>query len=305
MMLNIFNYIVPAVDEMKIERLKLITTNIISSTSNAIYGWKPFNPILGETFQATIVPYDYDTNSNYSPIDIYVEQIKHHPPIYNYYGKHDKFEFYGYRETSVKGGGNSIEAQILGNSVFKFNDGTKIVITYPRFSFSGLLVGPKMFNFNGYFVVHDQTNGLKSIIALGKNSVDKINKKKSSLIGNIFKKKELNFPDYFKGFIAADSNINYDKKSDTYSVNDEDCLCKFEGEYTNYITFDGKVYWNNEENNKLAVFKKHNFTIPSDCRLRSDILLYKDKKIDLAQCAKMMLEDLQRRDCKLRKKYTK
>jgi len=45
---------------------------------------KPFNPILGETFQAKI-----------GGIPIYYEQISHHPPISSYFMKSSEFTIYG------------------------------------------------------------------------------------------------------------------------------------------------------------------------------------------------------------------
>ena len=45
---------------------------------------KPFNPILGETFEARI-----------GGIPVYMEQISHHPPISAVYMKTDTFRFYG------------------------------------------------------------------------------------------------------------------------------------------------------------------------------------------------------------------
>lgn len=43
--------------------------------------------------------------------------------------------------------------------------------------------------------------------------------------------------------------------------------------------------------------------LPSDSQFRSDLILYKNEKIEMAQYAKMNMEDLQRKDVKLRKKY--
>jgi hypothetical protein len=41
---------------------------------------KPFNPILGETYQGEI-----------GGIPVFVEQISHHPPISAFYMRNDKF----------------------------------------------------------------------------------------------------------------------------------------------------------------------------------------------------------------------
>lgn len=65
----------------KVERLKIViiiltlktATFAITSVYQTVAQLKPFNPILGETFQARI------GNSEY-----YIEQTSHHPPIFNF-----------------------------------------------------------------------------------------------------------------------------------------------------------------------------------------------------------------------------
>lgn len=64
---------------------------------------KPFNPILGETFQAFI-----------GGIPIFVEQISHHPPISAFYMKNDKFEAYGNFDLHVDLGLNAAYSKIYG-----------------------------------------------------------------------------------------------------------------------------------------------------------------------------------------------
>ena len=107
-------YLNKAVEAMKLERMKLITTYFINILHLGMAGYKPFNPILGETFQSIIYPpkfpeelfkykghhknpveseYDLD-----NPTHIYVEQTSHHPPIFNFYGKNKDYILYGYRE---------------------------------------------------------------------------------------------------------------------------------------------------------------------------------------------------------------
>ena len=60
-------------------------TNMIAMISLVTIGTskKPFNPILGETFQG-----------HYSGDPIYIEQISHNPPLTQFliYGKHYKME---------------------------------------------------------------------------------------------------------------------------------------------------------------------------------------------------------------------
>lgn len=276
---------------MKLERIKLVTTFLISILHQSVYGYKPFNPILGETFQCRV------QHEDGSPLDIYVEQTSHHPPILNFYIKHELFTLDGYRTSKATGSGNSLTATISGSFNVNFNDGTHITFEYGRFVMGGMLVGTRTSNFEGNFVVTDHTNALQSIFTINP-------KVKTGLMGKIFGgKKKDNFPDYLKGFIAATHDITYDKKTDTYTVKDDAKLCEYEGEYTNSISFDGKVYWSLDDDQKQGTMYKMPFTLPSDCRLRSDILIYKKGKVEIAQLAKMTLEDLQRKDAKLRKQY--
>ena len=51
-------------------------TFAISTVHMAVAQLKPFNPILGETFQTKI-----------NDVMFYMEQTSHHPPIFNYYVK--------------------------------------------------------------------------------------------------------------------------------------------------------------------------------------------------------------------------
>jgi hypothetical protein len=53
---------------------------------------------------------------------------------------------------------------------------------------------------------------------------------------------------------------------------------------------------------ELSDADKMNYTLPSDSRLRWDVLLLKNGYEEMAQQAKMQLEEIQRNDRKLREK---
>lgn len=61
-------------EEFDLERMKLTTTFALTTLHLKITMTKPFNPILGETFQARI-----------GNTMMYLEQTSHHPPVYNFY----------------------------------------------------------------------------------------------------------------------------------------------------------------------------------------------------------------------------
>lgn len=293
-MKSAFKFFVPAAHALKIERIKLVTTFFIYNLHHMLYGYKPFNPILGETFQCEIKSED-DSIGN---IKLYCEQISHHPPIFNFYAKHELFTIWGYRATTVNGGGNSITASINGRFNIQFNDDAVLTFKYGQFVMSGLLFGQRSSNFKGNFVVEDKKNGLISLFEINP-------KEKQSFMGKLFGKSKENFPDYFKGYIAQDTHVVFDSKSNTYKVDENGILSNLEGEFMTHANFDNKSYWSSDENFRLADQYKMNFTLPSDSLLREDVLLYKKGRLDLAQYAKMMLEDIQRKDDKLRKAKVK
>lgn len=64
--------------------MKRVTTFIAIATSCQLAMQKPFNPILGETFQGYL-----------KGIPIYYQQTFHNPPISSYFMKCDQFTLYG------------------------------------------------------------------------------------------------------------------------------------------------------------------------------------------------------------------
>ena len=164
-----------------------------------------------------------------------------------------------------------------------------------KFIINGILYGKRYYGFEGNIVIEDKTNNLTCIVEINPKTESK------GFFSNMFSKSEKQFPDYFKGFICQSNDLIYDSKTDTYSVEENAILSSLEGEYNNYLKIDGKTCWETSE--KIGgLIKRNDFTLPSDSHLRSDILLFKSGNEELAQFAKMCLEDLQRKDVKLRKK---
>lgn len=282
--------LVPAADSMKLERLKLVTTLLYVSLRLTLYCYKPFNPIIGETFQCIIK----SDKEEYGELKYYAEQTSHHPPVMNYYATHDLFKIWGFAEITAVGGANTVGANVNKVINIQFKDGTHISYKFSDFVVQGVLFGTRMLNHTGFSVVTDHTNNLTAFFEVNP-------KEKTGLMGKIFgSSKEKNFPDYVRGYIAHTSDVVYNQKKKSYSVNKEAVLHEIDGEYQTHLCIDGKEYWKFENFKSDKQFKQ-DFTLPSDSLLRSDLILYKAGKIELAQYAKMTLEDLQRKDVKLRK----
>ena len=112
------------------------------------------------------------------------------------------------------------------------------------------------------------------------------------------------FPDFSKGFISAYDDANYDKSKKEFTCESKKIISKIEGEWTVFLKIDENVYWNHDDPSKYKL-EKQEFTLDSDTRLRSDLLFFKEKNTDQAQLSKAILEEIQRKDRKLRQNYKK
>ena len=110
---------------------------------------KPFNPILGETYQCYI-----------AGCPVYAEQISHHPPISALlmYGR-------GYRitaslEATANIGINSADGINLGWYRVIFDDGQEIFFQTPPAEFSGFAIGDRKFTYTKKGYYYDVGNNL-------------------------------------------------------------------------------------------------------------------------------------------------
>ncbi|XP_071502493.1 oxysterol-binding protein-related protein 1-like [Diadema antillarum] len=89
-----------------VDRMKLVTAFVVSaSASNVDRFGKPFNPLLGETYE--LQRDDIDTR-------ILLEQVSHHPPVSAFHATSPHFEFHGAVHPKLKFWGKSMEVQPKG-----------------------------------------------------------------------------------------------------------------------------------------------------------------------------------------------
>lgn len=110
-------------------------------------GLKPFNPILGETFQTKI-----------GNTEICVEQTSHHPPILNFYILNPNFKAFGFEAIEATTGANSVVAEKKGKYFIQLKDGTLFKIKRPKMVLSGTTIGKRLTNFMDELVVEDLVN---------------------------------------------------------------------------------------------------------------------------------------------------
>ena len=115
---------------------------------------KPFNPILGETFEFKTQKWKF-----------IAEQVSHHPPISAGYLEHEKYECWMNTHMKSKFWGKSMEFKPLGNMHFKFKDnGDHFVCQRPVSSVNNIILGTMYITHSGESSVVNVSTGDKATI---------------------------------------------------------------------------------------------------------------------------------------------
>jgi len=266
-----------------IERLKWVTVFLISQMYLSPLQTKPFNPILGETYQLKI-----------GDLDMYYEQVINKPPTCAFYGQAPNYKIFGNMAIEAKTGPNSIKATKTGKHILIFKDGHKFEFIQAPVGVKNINVGKRMFNYRRSSLVIDHKNSMASMIT--------INPEKKTGITGLFSSSPKIFPDTFKGAIANLSDITIDKEfKHTFKKNYKP-ICSIEGEWTNFVKFGEQVYWVNGELDFPPFIKQLN-TIESDSSKRVDLNYLLNDDIANSQKCKEEYEEVQRKDRELRAKF--
>ena len=110
---------------------------------------KPFNPILGETYQVKI-----------GNLDLYIEHIVHKPPAFRFYGKSKYYTISGYQSLEAKTGANSVKAFKSGIYTITFEGGHSFDIYPPTLMIKGVNVGKRLFYFRRSTIVVDRLRNI-------------------------------------------------------------------------------------------------------------------------------------------------
>lgn len=274
-----------------IESLKLATTFVLSSLFLSTQQLKPFNPYLGETFQAL-----FEDGSK-----IYLEHTCHTPCISHYLIKDidDDYTLSGFIELETDGA----LKMVLNNSVTIMNKGKcnvnlkatnrTLSIQYPSLCLAGLVMGQRVISWKHFIKVEDRTNNLISLVYLNK-SVSTLKKKRvHDFCGGIYSCDFTKFKS--ADFYEEKLHKEYDSK---YK------LISFDGSYLEEMFINGKPYYDfrtnspcqfypftppssiskessstsSELTNRMLVLSKtleNQIILPSDSRYREDLIWLK------------------------------
>jgi len=278
-----------------LEQMKLVLTFVIARMHYMVEQKKPFNPIVGETYQGFV-------NGN----PFFYEQVSHHPPIsaFQYLGK-------GYTvEGCVEGVGsisvNTFSGGFVGiEKIICHQTGNTFYIKNPRVVLEGILYGKRLCYFDGGLRILDPQNNIYTRL--------KFNPDKTTIY-NFFASRKYSY-DAFIGKIsevsgsfsrACQALVTKDSKG-KIKPKPEDMgrtFCDVTGAVFDRLIIGGKEYWHmNSHRPYLPVEVKN--PLPSDATYRLDSLYMLNGDEPKAQKAKEMLETTQRKDKALRQAANK
>lgn len=246
-----------------IERMKFVMAFVAGGLHFCVGQLKPFNPILGETYEAT-----YPDGTQ-----VFLEHVSHHPvkSAFTVVGPKGLYRLSGVYEFESVSTRNSLANYQNGTATIAFHDGAVITYTMPQIKMSGILFGDRVVEIVGSSKFEDSTNHLVGELNFDAN--------------NSFLKKSQS--DDIKGCIYPA------KKSAKHAV------ATVNGSWLSHLQFDGKTYWHVESEPVFDHTPVDN-ALPSDVRYREDIIALKNGDEVLAQSEKLRLEALQRADLKQR-----
>jgi len=258
-----------------VERMKYVITFAISGLHLLTTARKPFNPILGETYQAHFP----------DGTEIFVEQTTHHPPASNWdvVPKDGSYRFSGNCTWSASTRANTIKGYQKGPCNVDFKDGTRISYALPEVLLKGVMWGERITELASSMIFTDEKNGIEAEVffnpaALGfiKSLFSKSKESSDTIRGEIYK---------------LPTNGSSRKKG-------ENVISTIEGSWLSHMDIDGKKMWDIKTVPDGII--PHSNPLPSDCKYRSDLVALKNNEIDLAKAEKVSLEEKQRFEKKLR-----
>jgi hypothetical protein len=253
-------------------RLQLLATAVIAGFHIYMKHKKPWNPVLGETLVSRWP----------NGVTLYAEQSCHHPPISDFqiYGpKNDDGDYawqcHAHCCFTISSGVTQVDIHQNGVFQLEFDDGFTYEWQYPVITVFGIVKGERSVLVKGPIIVKDTLNEVTTEIELGPK------------------------PDRARGITKQRHCQLYggigDGSGKLYS--------KLTGDYTRAIEVDGVEIWNLDKNfsHRPIADVADEELLPSDSRFRLDRMLLINKDLPTADVVKVVVEECQRREKKLRK----
>jgi hypothetical protein len=233
-------------------QMKMCCGFLISSLHMSLNQQKPFNPILGETFQGRI---------NGCPI--YLEQISHHPPISAILMIGKGYRIEGNFEVVAALRPNSMSGKQLGSADIVFNN-RRISFSMPVCEISGFSFGPRYLNYSGKCLLLDKENRMAAEFVF--------NPDRKGFIKGLFMKQQTP-SDHFEGAVYKVKPEFIEKMEHVSKLNDygginkksdvEEELASAHGIWHEFLNFGEENVWNIKKHFAYELEYENN-PLPSD-----------------------------------------
>lgn len=278
----------------EIERIKLVTCAVVGSCQFQMNQWKPFNPILGETYQCR-----YNEHT-----EMFLEHTSHHPAISNFYLKGRKWTCYGAILYNGKVRPNTVTLFSETWSTVRFHDGKEIKFNWPWLQMGNFLIGTRKISMIKMVCVKSEEAKIKCVVKFNKE----VKKKMLGLV-SVYAYNELYGSLYIYDPFREMSMIKkkfYDTVSSMCKMKDvEHEIEKVSGNWLKNLCFDGKEYWSAQDLQIVGKQVSAKTCLPSSFRYREDLIWLYYGDLERAGVWKDILEVQQRKERKIRNKGTK
>ncbi len=289
---NVYSYLPAFSDRMQspdpLEKFKAYIGFSIAALHISLQQRKPLNPVWGETFQG------YLGDPHFT---ICCEQTSHHPPFAQILVDTPWYTIYARHQVEARTYPNTLRVTAVGKLRVVFKDEkhtTYLVTESPQAHISGLVVGQRVVLYEGSMEIMDVTNGIYMQA--------RFNTEKQGFFERIFSKTKATRSDYFKGFITKNKELLKDTSRKAFYS--KDIVTYFEGQWLENLVMDGEYYWQLGRENASKVISAPDH-LESDSVNRKDLQVLARGDEAEAQKCKDEIEEVQRRDRKLREPFQK
>jgi hypothetical protein len=252
-------------------RLSYVAIGIIASFHLGLQSKKPWNPVLGETYIAR-----WPNGST-----MYAEQISHHPPVTSIqiYSQTNHWTIDATLNFEIDLGVSKTIIRQKGLTKLRFADGCIYEWEFPSITVLGIIKGDRIVRVRGPFDMKDVTNNLEVHVEIAPK------------------------PSKQRGIISSRASTIWGGVR-RRGVGIDDFMTKITGDYVGVLCLDGLPIWEIEHDFAQRPNMKidESELLSSDCRFRIDRSMLIQGNVSGAEEGKLLIENLQRRDAKLRVK---
>lgn len=260
-----------------VERICLVSAFAVSSYSSTKLrnSRKPFNPLLGETFECV---------RDDKHLRFIAEKVVHQPPIVATYAEGKGWHAVGWSAVKNKFWGKSLELIPEGNTRLEFDDGDAFTFSKPSSFMRNLLAGNKYLEHVGELTVTNVNTGQKAVIEFKEGNMWGSDSSRNQVQGHVYDEKNKKVTGlkgkWSDNFARQKDNENYQQLWEAEE------MPRDAQDYYGFTYFAMALNEITDEvKDKMA---------PTDSRLRPDQRAFEEGKVDEAESTKQSLEGKQR-----------